>query len=235
MRAIRGQVAIGAAFGLVAAALVSAGLLGRWVGALRAEMAEQYRPLAMPLSEIPSQLGPYELLSDTPPLPEVLQMLRVDRFINRGYADTESGRRVSLWLGYWGVGEVRMHGPQICYPSSGWKAEADPRERAVQFDGRDGPSRVVMGQHRFGRTGPAGREFCAVGSLAVLDGEFRKSGRRVFWHSPRTATGDRRYSAQVLLSTNVLNGDWEAAEQDISTFMELLLPHLTVCLSVAGI
>lgn len=221
--------------GLAMILLLCVGALHRWVHTTRASQALIYTPPVRPLSEIPSSIGPFVLEQDVPLEPEVLQVSRVDSLVNREYVDPVSGKRLLLYVGYWGRENVGMgHGPEVCYPAVGWHAECEPAERIVRFDTPAQTFEASMAVHRFSRIEPEGTVRRAVGFTAVVGGEFRASSRGVFWHRPSSGrrTG-RTYLAHVQVSVPVFNEAWDAAESDVVAFMELLLPQLVRCLPPA--
>ncbi len=217
--------------GAVVLLLLGAGTLHRWAYASRTGVASAYRAPSADLSEIPSRLGGYAFRRDLPLSAEVLQVAGVDRFVYREYVAPATGQPVSLYIGYWGRENRGMgHGPEVCYPATGWRSESPVEQRVVRFQGPDGVTTdAVMALHHFGRIEPEGIARVAVGFVAVVDGQFRASSRGVFLHRPPRSRKDG-FLAQVQVSMPVTGERREATDACIVGFMERLLPHLSRCL-----
>ncbi len=216
--------------GSAVVALLFTGALLRWVRVSRASEALVYTPPTIPLSELPARIGTYDLVKNVPLSANIVSAAAVDSFVQREYVDQMTSKRLLVYIGYWGRENRGMgHGPDICYPAVGWEIQAAPKERTLQFQGREQSSPAVTALHRFTRTEPEGVEKRAVGFLAVVSGEYSPSSQRVFWHLPgklRNSAG--HYLAHVQVSCPVRHDMWGDAESDIVTFIEALLPHLSM-------
>jgi hypothetical protein len=114
--------------------LILGGLADRSLRSWRNVWGATYTPLASPLSELPERIGSYVSERDLPLDPAILDVAKVDAFVNRSYVDHARSKRITLYVGYWGRANVGMgHGPDVCYRAVGWNAEAEPHERVVPF------------------------------------------------------------------------------------------------------
>jgi len=170
--------------------LILGGLADRSLRSWRNVWGATYTPLASPLSELPERIGSYVSERDLPLDPAILDVAKVDAFVNRSYVDHARSKRITLYVGYWGRANVGMgHGPDVCYRAVGWNAEAEPHERVVPFLTSDGTSEATIALHRFSHTGPGGVERLAVAFTAAVDGRFQSSSRGEFWHRPPPLRG----------------------------------------------
>ncbi|MFH1111366.1 MAG: exosortase-associated EpsI family protein [Planctomycetota bacterium] len=212
--------------------LLVGGVVDRRMRDWRSVLWVETTPLAVPLSELPPVIGAYSLDRDLPIDQTILRVADVDAFINRGYVERSSGRRVTVYVGYWGRVNVGMgHGPDVCYKAVGWRPDGAPRERAIPFSIANGSEAATIALHRFTRTGPGGLERVAVAFTAVVDGRFQSSSRGEFWHRPpsfRTADNPP-FLAHVQAVTAVPEDAWDATESDLVSFVQELLPHLVKC------
>ena len=217
--------------GTACVALLFTGTLLRWVRVSRAMEAQVFTPLEKPLSELPKQIGRYRFVQDIPLTGAILDAARVDTFVQRGYVDSESGKHILLYVGYWGRENQGMgHGPEVCYPAVGWAAESAASERSLGFRPPGGSKPVVIALHRFVRTEPEGVERRAVGFLTAVSGEYRSSSRSAFWHRPGKFHDRGHYLVHIQVSRLVTADTWKQDESDIVAFMEALMPHLSECL-----
>jgi EpsI family protein len=82
----------------------------------------EHTPLREPLSGIPSNLGEWSGLDAAPLSQAVLDVLRVDEYVNRSYT-APGAPPVGLYVGYYASqrqGQT-MHSPMNCMPGSGWE------------------------------------------------------------------------------------------------------------------
>jgi len=120
-------------------------LAGAGMHAVRLALgAGQVKPLAVPLSEFPQQIGPWMALSTGLP-DEQLELLRVSDVWAATYADPV-GKPISLFIAYYADESIaKLHQPTICYPGAGWVAV---RNETVPIHDGDGPgirvNRVVF-------------------------------------------------------------------------------------------
>ena len=80
--------------------------------------------LAHPLTSLPAQMGGWQKVSETPVEKSVLDVLRADDTLSRGYVNPESKRGVNLFVAYFRsqTTGVAPHSPKNCLPGSGWTA-----------------------------------------------------------------------------------------------------------------
>ncbi len=216
---------------VLAIMLLTAGSLSRWVRASRASYAMERTPLASPLSSLPESIGEYTG-SDVPLSLEVLEAAQVESYVHREYISNSSGRRIGVYVGYWGRENTGMgHGPEICYPSSGWSIDRPSTNISIPASGlsdEDTGDKIEVAMHRFVRAEPEGIRRRSVGFVAVVGGQFRSSSVGFYWHEPRSSSrGSSRYLAQVHVSAVPEPNGWQATETDIIEFMELLIPELS--------
>lgn len=79
-------------------------------------------PPRQALALFPLQLGEWKGGANVPFEPKVMQVLRLDDFLNREYRDT-GGRPMALYVGYYATqrtGET-AHSPLNCLPGNGWE------------------------------------------------------------------------------------------------------------------
>src|SRR6266542_221866 len=80
--------------------------------------------LAHPLTSLPAQMGAWQKVSETPVEQSVLDVLRADDTLSRGYVSPELRRGVNLFVAYFRsqTTGVAPHSPKNCLPGSGWTA-----------------------------------------------------------------------------------------------------------------
>jgi EpsI family protein len=79
-------------------------------------------PTRQPLADLPEQIGDWQAEAAPPFTNDVLQMLGVDEYVNRIYADPARGA-VALYIGYYRSqrqGDT-IHSPLNCLPGAGWE------------------------------------------------------------------------------------------------------------------
>src|SRR4051812_48935638 len=118
---------------VLAAVIVAAGVYG-------GRTADHDAPVArVPLAALPRTLGTWAAVQDVPLDAAALDVLRVDDYLNRVYADA-AGRRINLYVGYYASqrqGDT-IHSPQNCLPGSGWQP-IDSSRVTLDVDGRPLP------------------------------------------------------------------------------------------------
>ena len=211
--------------------LACAGALTRWAEVQRQAGDLGLTALRAPLSEIPKQLGSWSFTQDLPLESDVLRAADVDDFVRRGYMNQSTGKRVILYVGYWGRENVGTgHGPDVCYPAIGWNAESEPAQRTFDTVNSAAKDGVQIALHRFARWGTYETERLAVAFTAVIDGEYRAASLGAFSHRPRRSYEcGGPFLAHVQVACSVSNADWNAAEGDALAFLESLLPALNKC------
>ncbi|GAK59176.1 eight transmembrane protein EpsH [Candidatus Vecturithrix granuli] len=106
---------LGIQFYIAAALLIIGIVLTQWVPQGKS------MPLQKDLLTFPDQLGKWEGKPHEPFDPKILEVLRVDDYLNRYYYNPE-GQWISLYVGYFRdqmTGEM-IHSPRNCLPGSGW-------------------------------------------------------------------------------------------------------------------
>lgn len=214
-----------------ALALLSAGVLHRWVHVSRANSASAFSPLASALSDLPEAIGRFRAGQDIPLRSDVLATAAVDSYIQRSYVDSLTGRHIILYVGYWGSENVGLgHGPEICYPAAGWTETRSARRNKLTFDGPQATTNTTFAMHRFYRADVTGIDEITVGFVAVASGEYLPSSRKAFQHRPGSGEPDEaRYLAHVHVTSSVIDGAWEDTETIVQTFLQAVLPHLAEC------
>jgi EpsI family protein len=122
----------GKEFYIAAALLVVGIILIQWV--LRRESPST--PLKQPITDFTIQIGSWQGEQNQPFAQKVLDILRVDNYLNRVYRN-EKGDWISLYIGYFQDqknGET-VHSPRNCMPGSGWNFT---QTQAVTFDAING-------------------------------------------------------------------------------------------------
>ncbi len=211
--------------------LVTSGVLHRWVYWSRAFAFESFRPMAAPLTDIPERLGSFWLQRDFELPPDVLRVAKVDGFVHREYADSESNLPIVLYVGYWGRPNVGLgHGPEICFPAAGWRKEGIPSERTIHFVEANGmQKKVIIAIHHFNLTEPEAIRRFAVGFVAVMGGEFQPSSRGKFLHAP-PKNSNEAFVAHIQVGTSVAEDAWAQGDSRIIAFMEAALSPVSACL-----
>jgi len=208
--------------------LLVAGFLTRWVRSTRAKYTATLTPLRLPFDKLPRQLSPWTMSAELEVPPDVMRTAKVDDYVNRVYANSQSGRQVVAYIGYWGQENIGMgHGPEICYPSAGWTAEGPPSVQTIRVESPSGSRPIESAFHRFSRKDQAGTEQCVVLFTVATNEGFRGSSRGLFWHAPRISGG--RFLAHVQVVAGVRDTDWKTAESDAMKFLESLLPEALAC------
>lgn len=101
--------------------------------------------LTKPLAQLPYRIGDW-VGRDEPPAPEVLEMMKLDDYLQRAYRHP-SGQHAVLWVGFSKTSRDQYHYPTVCMTGRGWTE--DESERAVQPSGAAaGGSRVRFRFHR---------------------------------------------------------------------------------------
>lgn len=213
------------------ALLITSAMLHRAVRSVRASMSQDYRPLAAKLTDVAPYAAPFTFVRDVPLDSRVVAAAHVDEYIYQEYVDPTEGVHVSLYVGYWGrVNTGSGHGPDVCLPSIGWKRVGEPETRSISLVARNGNTvNAEVALHRFERTSATGMQHQVVGFVAVVDGEFRRSSRGLFFHRPPSSSADG-YLAHVEAATPVIGGQWAASEERIIRFMAAVLPAVDRCL-----
>ena len=96
--------------------------------------------LTKPLRELPAQLGPWSMVSDSKTEPEVQEVLKADDTLNRVYFDPATGSSAGLFMAFFKTQKtgVAPHSPKVCLPGSGW-VPSESRTVSIQVPGRSQP------------------------------------------------------------------------------------------------
>ena len=213
--------------------LVAAGL-NRWMHKSRAASAAAFRPIPRPLMGIPTQIGPFVSLGDVSLEPWVVDVLKVDTWVQRDYVAGTDQPPVQMYVGYWGRVNVGMHhGPEVCYPRAGWVPAGTPQKHVLTIPESvpGSPTTADVMVHHFTEPSPEGIKRVSVGFVAVLDGAYRTSTLGTFRHKV-VSDPNNGFMTHVSLVTRVIGPDWDTADARILSMMESLLPHVSRCLFV---
>ncbi len=80
-------------------------------------------PIRRALETFPDSIGDWHARQDSPLHAEVVNVLKLDDYLMRRYAD-EAGRSLWLYVGYWASqhrGAAQVHSPRNCLPAGGWE------------------------------------------------------------------------------------------------------------------
>ena len=213
---------------LALACLLCVGAGHRWVRTTRAGFANAYTAPAEPLVQLPTQIGAYLAVGDVPVRPDLVQASAVDSFVNRAYVAPETGAGFLLYVGYWGRENTGMgHGPEVCYPATGWYAQGS-RTAEIVFDDPHATGRLdaEVGIHRFTKMEPLGLVRHVVGFTSITNDSIQASSRDLFWHRPAGLLEAGRFLAHVQVVKPVTTGSWEQAESEVEAFMATILPTI---------
>lgn len=74
------------------------------------------------LESFPREIGGWTAYKDLPVSQDVIDILKLTKYLNRFYLSPDQKRTVSLYIGYVNQQEEGplIHTPQVCLPSSGW-------------------------------------------------------------------------------------------------------------------
>lgn len=97
-------------------------------------------PATVPLSQLGTTLGEWQLVNEYPMDPEVQAVLKADDTVSRLYASKATGRVASLFIAFFKSQRtgVAPHSPKNCLPGNGWVPE---RNEIIHIDipGRSTP------------------------------------------------------------------------------------------------
>jgi hypothetical protein len=211
----------------IIALLALAGAAQRWVQAGRVQAAARVRPLSTPLATLPQRFGSFSFRWDFEMPPDVLRVSQVDSFLHREYREDGADWPCVLYVGYWGRPNTGLgHGPEVCYPATGWSMDGPPSEVAVDLPSeRSIPRKASVALHRFSRIEPEGVQRVVVGFVAVVEGRFQPSSRGTFMHGP-PKSHESAFVAHIQVMTSVQNTAWKDAEARIVAFLRKALPEI---------
>jgi hypothetical protein len=110
-------------------------------------LAEEYANCPFPLKDFPRELGNWRGVdgSDAQLDPLIARLAGSSDHLIRTYVDEKSGERVTALVLYGPALNVYGHSPEQCYPSTGFTALREPKDRSFSLpDGSGG------GQYRYG-------------------------------------------------------------------------------------
>ena len=130
--------------GLLRRAVIAAVCIGVMAAGLRLAARTEVTPLRESLAGLPMQIGPWIGRDNAPFSKEVLDVLRVDEYLNRTYS-ASPGQVVGLYVGYYASqrqGQT-MHSPMNCMPGSGWEPLGRARVKVEMQGSRESTLRVA--------------------------------------------------------------------------------------------
>jgi EpsI family protein len=82
----------------------------------------EYVPQAQPLDVLPRAISNWQMLSESKPEPEVMELLKADDTLTRIYGHPQRSSTVSLFVAFFKTQRagVSPHSPKVCLPGSGW-------------------------------------------------------------------------------------------------------------------
>jgi EpsI family protein len=94
-------------------------------------------PMNRPLSEFPTVVGEWKMVSQTTFDDSTLKVLKPTDYLSRVY-DGSNGRQAQLYIGYHGGGKDggEIHSPKHCLPGSGWY-EASTKKTRLDVGGKN--------------------------------------------------------------------------------------------------
>jgi len=200
---------------LVPVFLASQALLVHWTGAFE-------RPPAMPdLAHFPSQIGPWQHVSDAPTDAAAEAQLGADRMINSMYMQQPHGEYANLFVAWFQsqrAGTSQPHSPQVCLPASGWVPESNGTIDIETSAGTITVDRYVIahGQER------AVVLYWYQTPRRVVAGEWEAK----FWLMADAIRDRRTDTSLVRVTTWVRNSDVSAAAKAATGFSQRLYPLL---------
>jgi len=203
--------------------LIAAGAGHRTLNArIEAALGQVLKP-EKPLSALPLTIGSWEG-TDEPVDENTRRIAGDDDFVNRLYRHVETGRCVSLYVGY--IGRPRQwlgHRPDVCYRAHGYKCLSQDSARLRLLDGSEIPCFI----YEFGSPTLGGpREL--VMATYLINGEFIPSLDRVKETNarcPRFSGNCPVYLARIQASV-VATGDRGQDLQTLQDFAVTFQKHL---------
>lgn len=121
-----------------------AGLMLATAGYLTLKVRAEPVPIKQPLNSCPMLLDHWQGQRAPDFDPQTLEVLGVDEYISRMYADN-SGQPLSLYIGYYASqrqGDT-MHSPLNCLPGAGWSPVSFGRTEVAVRKAADGPEEPI--------------------------------------------------------------------------------------------
>ncbi|MFP4223600.1 MAG: exosortase-associated EpsI family protein [Phycisphaeraceae bacterium] len=243
-----------AAAGLIAAALLVA-LVGQngVVAATETVLIKQPLPLRHTLAAVPTQFGPWEMVSEDPPLSaEVLETLGTEKYISRIYEDTTwpggPGGELRLHIAYYtGTPDLVPHVPDRCFVAAGMQP-MDKTLVELNLDEaklRDDPeSDYLLAEARNGRVRVPGEQIDAT-YFTYAASDNPQNGQSVIYffmaNGQTLATPDLvrlhgfdptdRYSYYAKVEVQAFGiTDEELVRERVSSLLDHALPEILFCL-----
>jgi hypothetical protein len=109
-----------------AAGLCHGYLDGRWAP------RPQLESIAKSLPQLPTEVGPWKMVSDLPLEPSTQRLLQCYGHINRQYQHELTGERVSVAVLFGPRGPIAVHTPEVCYRSAGTTQDGDRKKEELR-------------------------------------------------------------------------------------------------------
>ena len=119
--------------------LVSGAALVAALLALQLRSPGEAVPIRRALEGVPEAIGGWQARQDSPLLPEIASLLKIDDYLMRRYVD-QAGHSLWLYVGYWASqrkGAAQVHSPRNCLPAGGWEPIEASRLTIDVAGGRD--------------------------------------------------------------------------------------------------
>jgi hypothetical protein len=166
---------------------------------------------AQPMSTLPLDLGPWQG-RDEPVAPLVQKIAGDDDFVNRIYTHHETGRKVSLYIGY--IGRPRSwlgHRPDVCYRAHGYEQIGQEAAMIRTEGGEDVPAIL----YEFSLAKAGGRQHLVLGNY-LRNGSFLREGddfREMTARRPNLFAPNVAYLARIQIGISA--SDDKAADQRV--------------------
>lgn len=184
---------------------------------------------APPLQEFPSQMGDWQMASEDPLDPGVLEYLKPDSYILRNYGKQADNSSINLFVAYFSSLQSHYgpHSPSVCLPGSGWLVLSS-RIRTLNVPGR-------------AEGIPVNEYVLEKSNQRILVFYWYQNDRNVwaeeFWSKFRLLPDLIRYKRSdvslIRLVTAIQAEDLNHAEVDCQRFTQLMFPHLVSAFKIA--
>jgi EpsI family protein len=202
--------------------LVIAVLLLIQVGIYYAYPKTEVVPVARPLAEVSTVIGPWRLERDIPLETDVENLLQSDDSLNRFYVSDQGRTPVSLFVAYYKTQRtgISPHSPKVCLPGNGWTSSREDHI-LLQVPGRADPIQVNHSVVSRGENKSVVLYWYQTSRRIIAD-EYQAKIYTVLdgLRYRRTDTSIVRVIAPAL------NGDVQAAEKTAAEFVQLVFPSL---------
>ncbi len=190
-------------------------------------LSREEDPLELrPLSELPAQIGDWQLVREGTIEQEILDVLKADDVLNRIYRSADSRARASLYVAFFKSQRTGAapHSPKNCIPGSGWLPTAS----------------AIVSLPVSGRPEPI-----SVNRYVITKGD--EKSVVLYWYQSRDRVIASEYTARFYLIADairynrtdtalvrvivpVLQGDEDAAMRAASRFAHDSFPHISALL-----